>query len=331
MWKETTKHERNLKIFTDELDDFLPEKILDAHVHCFDERIPPQEVTFNTLGRNLERYLVSELAADAAELYPGRDFSAICFGFPNEQVDIALNNDYIFEACDGRRFLPFRLIRPNETPEAIDRDLSARPWRGVKPYLNFVDKPKGEIEIFDMLPHAQLEVLDAHRACIMLHIPRGQRLADPVNQRQIVEMATRYPGLTIILAHVGRAYYLSNIVGQLDRLRPLANVYFDTTMVINWEVLEYLFQQVQPHKILYGTDAPLALSPGTSVEINHQYTYITPNASPLSIGDDHHTIVFTSFVYEQLRALKKAVARCKLPRGFVEDLFYHNARRLLDA
>ena len=33
MWRETPKHERNLKIFREEIDDFLPEKILDFHVH----------------------------------------------------------------------------------------------------------------------------------------------------------------------------------------------------------------------------------------------------------------------------------------------------------
>jgi len=331
MWRETTKHARNLTIFNNELHDFLPAKMLDFHVHCYDERVPPQEITFNTLDRKLEHYLVSELAQDAGELYPGRDFSAVCFGYPSEEVDIALNNAYILEACDGQQFFPFRLIRPTETAEALDRDLSAHPWRGIKPYLNFVDKPKGEIEIFDMMPHHLLEVLDAHRMLLTLHIPRGQRLADPVNQRQIVEMAKRYPNVTIILAHIGRAYYVSNVVGYLDDLRPLDNVYFDTTMVCNWEVLEYTFQQIQPHKLLYGTDIPLALAPGTSVEINNQYTYISPNPSDLSIGDDHHKLVFTSFVYEQLRAIKKAVTRCKLPRGFVEDLFYGNGMRLLQS
>lgn len=329
MWKETTQHPRNLNIFQDELEAFLPEKILDFHVHCYDARIPPQEITFNTVEK-LPQYLVRELAQDAAALYPGRSFAAVCFGFPNEDVDIAQNNAYIRETCDGRHFFPFRLIRPDESADQVDRDLTEEPWRGVKPYLNFVAKPKREIEIFDMLPHHLLEVLDAHRMRVMLHIPRGERLADPVNQRQLVDLATRYRRLTIVLAHLGRAYYLSNIVGHLDALLPLENLYFDTTMVNNWEVLEYAFQHIQPRKLLYGTDIPLALAPGISVEINHQYTYITPNPSDLSIGDDHHKLVFTSFVYEQLRAIKKAVTRCGLSRGFVEKLFYDNGMRLLE-
>ena len=32
-WKETTRQERNLRIFREELDEFLPERILDFHVH----------------------------------------------------------------------------------------------------------------------------------------------------------------------------------------------------------------------------------------------------------------------------------------------------------
>jgi len=41
MWKQTTKIERNLKIFKEELDDFLPSKILDFHVHiCSKDAVP---------------------------------------------------------------------------------------------------------------------------------------------------------------------------------------------------------------------------------------------------------------------------------------------------
>ena len=35
MWQETTVHERNRKIFEEEIDPWLPERILDFHVHVF--------------------------------------------------------------------------------------------------------------------------------------------------------------------------------------------------------------------------------------------------------------------------------------------------------
>ena len=163
----------------------------------------------------------------------------------------------------------------------------------------------------------------------MLHIPRRQRLADPVNQRQIVELCERYPRAQIVLAHVGRAYFLKNIVGSLDRLKDLPNLYYDLAMLNNWEVLERLFDTVAPDKILYATDAPIAVAPGKSVEINDQYTYVTPVPWRLAISDDHGKLVFTSFLYEELRAIKKAVERTGKDERFVRGVFCENGMRLL--
>jgi hypothetical protein len=42
-------------------------------------------------------------------------------------------------------------------------------------------------------------------------------------------------------------------------------------MVNHWEVMEYLFSHVPAEKILYATDAPIALAPGKSVEINPRF------------------------------------------------------------
>ncbi len=35
MWRETTRCERNLAIWRDELDDFVPPRVLDFHVHLW--------------------------------------------------------------------------------------------------------------------------------------------------------------------------------------------------------------------------------------------------------------------------------------------------------
>ena len=100
-------------------------------------------------------------------------------------------------------------------------------------------------------------------------------------------------------------------------------------MLNHWVVLEYLFRTVPPEKILYATDLPIALAPGKSVEINDQYTYVTPVPWELSISDEHRKLVFTSFLYEELRAIRQAVERAGRSRGFVRGLFYENGRRLL--
>jgi hypothetical protein len=100
-------------------------------------------------------------------------------------------------------------------------------------------------------------------------------------------------------------------------------------MVNHWEVMEYLFSHVPAEKILYATDAPIALAPGKSVEINHQYSYITPAPWSLSIADTQGRLQYTSFLYEELRAIRRAVERLGLGRSFVKGLFYDHGMALL--
>ncbi|MFH1742826.1 MAG: amidohydrolase family protein, partial [bacterium] len=313
MWRETTKHKRSLKIFQEELDDFLPESILDFHVHVFNNGVVPEGTPYDCAGHPIDKYDLNDLDRDLTELYPGRNTLAVGFGFPDIHYDLKRNNDYLAGQCDWKRFFALRLFDPHENPNEFRRDLEKRRYLGVKPYPDYVRKPDvNDVEIHEMLPAWAMEVVNEFGLIVMLHIPRKGRLADPLNQRQLVELCKTYPNARIVLAHIGRAYFLKNIVGHLDALKDIPNLYFDLTMLNNWEVLEYLFQNVAASKIIYGTDIPIGLAPGKSVEINDQYTYITPVPWNLSISDDHGKLVFTSFIYEQIRAIKKAVERVGL-------------------
>ena len=333
MWRETTKHKRNMVIFEEEFAGFLPARVLDFHVHLLNGGVLPEGVLYSNAGHMIAKYDLGDLRQDLAELYPGRETSAVCFGMPHVDYDRERNNEYVAGHCDGKRFFPLRLFDPlNDTPEGLRQDLEAGRFLGLKPYLNYVRKPDpNDVEVHEMLPAWAMEIVDALGLIVMLHVPRKGRLADPVNQRQVAELCERYPRARIVLAHIGRAYYLKNIVGQLGTLKQLPNCHFDLAMLNNWEVLEYLFQEVAPEKILYGTDAPIAWAPGKSVEINDQYTYVTPVPWELSISDDHGKLAFTAFAYEELRAIKKAVERLELGRAFVEGLFHDHGMALLNA
>ena len=93
---------------------------------------------------------------------------------------------------------------------------------------------------------------------------------------------------------------------------------------------EHLFLTVPSDRVLYSTDIPIALAPGKSVEINDQYTYVTPVPWELSITDAHRKLVFTSFLYEELRAIRRVIERAGLDRGFVQGFFHANGMRLLN-
>jgi hypothetical protein len=331
MWKETTDKEANLVIYNEEIRDFIPSRILDFHVHVFSEdTMKVDDAGVPLPGVRIRNYTIPELQDDMRKIYPGKECSAVVFGFPDLGYDSDANNRYVARNSDHGSVFPFRLIRPEEAPAKVEEELVKHKFLGVKPYLNYVQGKRPEdVEIHDMLPAGIMEVIDGLELMVMLHIPRKGRLADPVNQRQIVELADRYPKAKIILAHIGRAYYLSNIVGHLDRIRQLENVYCDTAMINHWEVLEYLLQHFDRSRIFYATDLPIAVCGGKSIEINDQYTYVTSKPWYLSISDDHGKLIFTSFIYEQIRAIRKAVDRLHLHEDFLEDFFHGNGNRII--
>lgn len=332
-WKETALQDRNRRIYEEELDGFLPGTILDFHVHVIPEGVIPPDKPFSCGGHPIHRYDLDELARDLADTYPGRETAAVCFGFPSVEYDHTVSNEYLAERCCRERFYPLRLLDPaKDGPEDLEADLSAGRFHGVKPYPDYARKADvNTAEIPEMLPPWAMELVNRYGGIVMLHIPRKGRLADPLNQRQVAEYCEAYPNAKIVLAHIGRAYYLKNVVGQLDRLVDYPNLYFDLAMVNHWEVMEYLFRRANPSRILYGTDIPIALAPGKSVEINDQYTYVTPVPWSLSISDDHGKLRFTSFLYEELRAARKAAERAELGREFAEGLFHRNGTNLLGA
>ncbi len=340
MWRETTKHDRNLKIFREEFDDFLPERIVDFHVHAGSAQSLGAAGGVSAGGHWLTEYRLETLARDLAELYPGREIRAVCFGFPKRDGDLAAGNAYLAQACamdcaEGRprRFYPLRLFDPNETDRAaVRRELENGGFWGVKPYPAYAAGSDPEdVEIRDMLPDWILEIVQDLGRIVMLHLPRRGRLADPVNRRQLAEICRDFPRARIVLAHAGRAYFLRAIVGHLEPLCRFDNLWFDLEMLNHWEVLEHLFAHARQDRVLYATDTPIALAPGKSVEINDQYTYVTPVPWELSICDSQGRIRFASFAYEELRAIKRAVWRLGLGADFVEDLMWRNGTRLLES
>ncbi len=325
------------KVYENELHEFLPKKILDAHIHLFDDscmvpgaRFPDQNV-YQKFGGV---FSYEQCLAWAAALMPEQKFHLNCFGQPSFESDLESSADYCGKISDNRNCFGMALISPHDSAEAVIQRVERNHLIGYKPYLNFVDwKEPRDVTIEDMLPAAQMEAADQRGLAITLHIPRGERLADPVNQAQMVELCQRYPQTKIIFAHIGRAYYLSNVIGFLDGIAACPNAYIDTAMVNHAGVLEYALKKFPRERILFGSDAPIAFLRGKSVEINNQYAYLMGEdyAIGTTIFDANQAVTFTSFYYEQLRGIKLASERAGLNRNEVENLFFNNAAMLFSS
>ena len=321
-------NERDQQIYREELAPFLPPRIFDAHVHVFDKSFFPPDFAFkplsvyNKFGGEFPLALWRSLMQ---EILPEQEVWLNCFSTPNLKV----NRDCVPEVNRKTEF-GMVVVSPADPPEVMARRIEASKAVGVKPYLNlaadFYQKKPNDVEIRDMLTPGQLEYLNAKGLAITLHIPRSGRFADPVNQRQMVEICEEYPNIKIIFAHIGRAYFMRNILdSNIDELAKIPNAYFDTAMINSAEILRYAADHFPVDRILFGTDNPIALLRGKSVEINDQYAYLMGEKYKIgtSIIDTEGAVKFTTFFYEQLRAVIAA-----FPGAELEKVLFDNAKQL---
>jgi len=325
------------QIYERELRDFLPPRIFDSHLHLFERsclvptyQCPPRSV----FGKFGGVFPIEQCLSWAKALLPEHEYHLNSLAMASQNSDFNASAAYSGRISDNRQFFAMALVSPHDTAEAVIKRVESNHLIGYKPYPDFVDwKDRGDITIHDMLPAAQMEAADERGLAVTLHIPRPGRLADPLNQVQMVELCQRYPRAQIIFAHIGRAYYLSNVISFLDGIAACPNAYVDTSMVNHEGVLEYTLCNFPRDRILFGSDAPVAFLRGKSVEINNQYAYLMGEDYEIgsSIYDSRHSVTFTTFFYEQLRAIKLAAQRAGLSRVEIDNLFFHNASRLFQA
>ena len=321
-------------IYESELREWLPRRIFDAHVHLLDRScLQPDYMasTRNCYEKFGGTFTLEQCLAWYAAMMPEQEFHLNSFGRPFYSSDLDASAAYSGGISDNRRFFGMALVSPRDDAQTVGARVADSQLIGYKPYLAFVEgKPANEVTIPDMLPADQMAVANELGLAVTLHIPRSLRLADPDNQAQMVELCESYPNTRIIFAHIGRAYYLSNVVGYLDRIAQCPNAYVDTAMVSHEGVLEYTFRNFPRDRILFGSDAPIALLRGKSVEINNQYAYLMGEdyAIGTSIYDARGAVTFTSFFFEQLRGIKLAANCADLSRQEVERIMFGNAHDL---
>lgn len=329
--------DRDRQVWQNEFEDFVPERVFDAHIHLYDRSclLPKTQFAANSVWQRFGgEFTKQQLLEWTAAWLPGRRLSVNQFGYPFFDSDRDASGIYAGTVSDNRRFFGMALVAPCDSVERVRQRVVSNQLIGYKPYLEFVEgKPKAEITIHDMLPAEQMALADELGLAIMLHIPRPGRLADPVNQAQMVELCQRYPNTHIIFAHIGRAYYLSSVVGFLDEIAACPNAYVDTAMVNHEGVLEYAFRTFPRDRILFGSDAPIACLHGKSVEVNDQYIYLM--GEDYAIGNamyaPDNALAFTSFYYEQLRGIRLAAERAGLSYAEIANVFFGNAKRLFSA
>ncbi|NLX98304.1 MAG: amidohydrolase family protein [Rhodopirellula sp.] len=340
VWQYT---DRDQAFWDEHLEPWLPTKIFDAHTHVNEPEFRIEVMT----EEKRRQYWVNEVgepigAEDADRchrlVFPGREFSCLVFGHPTLEFDIEASNASLRKAAAKYGWQTLAVTRPQWSSDRIAAELDEPTVLGVKVYYALISQDPHtrdrhiEASIFDFLPHHQLEVLDARRAWLTLHVPKADRLGHPQNIAEIHEIRRRYPNVRVVIAHLGRGYTLPHAKESLPQLADDEGLYFDNSAVLNPDVHRFALATLGPRRILYGTDNPIFYMRGRRQW--HGRSYINRTDYPFHFNKDREPpeveANYTLYIYEALRAIRQACEDLGLGRSDVEAIFHGNARRLID-
>jgi len=328
--------EYDKKIYDEQLKAFLPDRMIDMHVHIWRK---------DMFGEDTDRSFWPWLVADECTVedlrysyecfFPGKEVRPVLMGTPAAEPDVT--NEYARD-CAERHGLPVLFCTSRDMPpETIEKALKHDGFCGIKPYPNRAPSyiPVNEVRIFDFLPHEHLRVVNDFGGAVILHISRPGRLKDPLNVAQLMEIEERYPNAKIIVAHIGRAYTEGDIGNAFETLKHTKNMLFDFSANTLSAAMTACINAVGPKRLLFGSDMPVTKMRMYRITEDGIYKNVVPRGLYGDVSYDKNMketdeTDIATFMYEELLAFKKAATETGLNKKEIEDVFYNNAVKIFN-
>jgi predicted TIM-barrel fold metal-dependent hydrolase len=332
------------RIYEDELRAFLPDSIVDIHTHVWRDADKSHskdefERVVSWPARVAKDCTVEDLVESYRLMFPGKKVTPLMFSSVSAHDDADRLNDYVRDSARAFGFPALLFARPEWSGEEMEAKIAAGGFLGVKVYLSLSPSylPGREIRIFDFLPPHQLQELDRRAQVAMLHIPRDGRLRDPVNLEQMLEIERSFPRVKLIIAHVGRAYCDEDVGDAFERLGKTRHMVFDFAANTNAHVFEQAIRAFGPERCLFGSDLPITWMRMRRICEGGRYVNLVPRGKYGDVSGDKNmrevdgaeAARLTTFMYEELAAIKRACTRAGVDRRGVEAIFRTNAERVL--
>ena len=204
--------------------------VIDAHTH---------------LGRDEDGQTLSPeaLIGFLDEAARGARACAFAFHDPDRSPAYRRPNDRVlaWAADSGGRIVPYCRLDPADDPVGEAQRCLARGARGIKLH------PRAQAFGFgDAAAEAIFAVAREAGVPILVHAGRGMPRMDP-----LADLATRFPDVTLVLAHTA----LADQGMFAHRLADHPNVLYDTSSFSPLEVVE-LFARVPAERIVFASDVP---------------------------------------------------------------------------
>jgi predicted TIM-barrel fold metal-dependent hydrolase len=313
------------QIWDEELQDFVPDRVFDAHIHMFHpEHLP---ATSSSAANPWSLADLATLQQWAARLYPGRETHFLVLGTPLPGIDVAAHNRWCLEQVrQDPQSRMNRLVTPSCLVRDIERDVREEGFIGLKPYRIFsVSGDIAQCRIHEFLPHEQLELANELGLWVTMHLSRFHGCADEFNLDDLREFTgSRYPKIKWILAHCARSFTYWPIRQGIDRLRDMPNIWYDVSAVTDVRPLIKLFSRENPRRILYGSDGVDATYfHGQYAALGRAWQYVDITRFNLQFPHCDGRPILA--IYEQLLSMKHAAEIAQWSADDIQDLFWRNA------
>ncbi len=315
------------QIWEEELADFVPNRVFDAHCHLFQTSCMLPGADYSARS-NAD---LATLQAWAKAMFPGRRLNFLVLGMPKIGTDVGKHNAMVADevALDAGSRANL-LVTPTCKIDDIRAAIENRGFIGLKPYRIY--SSTGDINncrIHEFLTHEQMELASDLGLWITMHLSRAQGCADPYNLDDLEEYTTRrYPNIKWILAHCARSFTYYPIRHAIDRLRDLPNIWYDLSAVTTLPPFVTLFQKEDLKRLFYGSDGvDSGFFHGKYVNFGRYWFQVDPDEAGFSFAHTDARPILC--IYEQILAMKQAAEIAELSKDDIEDIFWRNAHQAL--
>ena len=300
------------------LDDFLPGKIFDAHMHispypfAVADRFGIEDYKRDAAPIFSKRYLrCAALLAPANELKE-RECQQRATSFLEEQLDL-------FPDSVGSV-----IVKPEDSYEELSLCVKHPRIKGLKCYHKYAATPNTDkANIYEYLSRDSLSFANDREMSIMLHLVKEHALSDPENMRQIKEIARNFPRIKLILAHCARAFAAWTAIESVAELVPYENVFFDFSAICESPSMIAILGKIGASRCMWGSDYNVSMMLGKAISLGDSFYWI--NEEDVLSFSNGANIRPRHIIVENLMAVREACALAGLSAKNVEDVFYKNA------
>lgn len=316
----------------------LPQKVFDVHVHAglkqHVEDISVSRLASNKALNNRQWYHLSRIKGLHRIIFFQREVEFAVFPMPFSETNVIKANKYLLKNVTPGEYV-ISLGNPDEDNLTIQTiEANREKIVGVKMYpdqkisSNLVNPD--ELSIFDFFPKDILTYLNDIELPIILHLPRKGGLTNPETFEEVVELASMFSKIRIILAHMGRCYN-PNLIGRtIEGIEPFQNILFESSMVDNEDVFENILRIVGHKRVMFGSDLPFSLVRFLRVLSGDKQEVLSKQESYAITIDEKPNISIGMNVLYMTRALLLACRKIGFSEKAIQEIFNENAKKILN-